>query len=171
MPPSLWRLTEAGRMNCTPVAEHLAAHHPDIIITSAEPKAAETAQIVADILGRPFEISEGLGEHDRSNVEFLSTERFEAAVAEFFREPRRLVFGRETADQAHSRFAGAVDRIVADHPGKTVVLVTHGTVIALYVARGPALDPLPLWKRLGTPAFVVVSLPERQVPKIVDRVG
>ncbi len=168
-PPSLWRLSEAGRVKCAPLAGQLAAHHPDVIVASTEPKAAETAQIVGNLLDKPFETAEGLTEHDRSNVAFLSTERFEAAVAELFQEPQRLVFGRETADQAHRRFAGAVDRIIADHAGETVALVTHGTVIALFVARAAALDPFPLWKRLATPAFVVLSLPERQVLKIVDR--
>ncbi|HET8678685.1 MAG TPA: histidine phosphatase family protein, partial [bacterium] len=71
-------------MKCAPLAEHLSAYHPDIIITSAEPKASETAQIVAGTLGKPFEVAEGLGEHDRSNVPFSSTEFFEAAIAEFF---------------------------------------------------------------------------------------
>ncbi len=169
-PPSLWRLSEAGRLKCAPLAGQLAAHHPDVIVTSTEPKAAETAQIVGNLLGKPLETAEGLIEHDRSNVAFLSTERFEAAVAEFFREPQRLVFGQETADQAHQRFTAAVEGIIARHPSKTLVLVTHGTVIALYVSRTAALEPFPLWKRLGTPAFVVLSLPERRILTVVERI-
>lgn len=169
-PPTLWHLSEAGRLKCARLAEHVAAHHPDVIISSVEPKAAETAQIIADVLGKPVEMGEGLGEHDRSNVAFLTTERFEAAVAEFFQEPQRLVFGRETADQAYRRFAAAVEDILANHLGNTVTLVTHGTVIALYVARAVALDPFPLWKCLGTPSFVVLSLPERRVVTVVERI-
>lgn len=169
-PPNLWRLSEAGRKKCTPLAQHLATHHPEIIITSPEPKAAETAQIAAGKLGKPVEVAEGLGEHDRSNVPFSSTEFFEAAIAEFFQEPLRLVLGLETADQAHRRFAGAVDRIIADHSGKTVAVVTHGTVIALYVARVADLDPFSFWKRLGLPSFVVLSLPERRILTVVERI-
>ncbi len=101
---------------------------------------------------------------------FSSTERFDAAIARFFREPQRLVLGEETADQAHRRFAAAVDAVVERHPAKTVALVTHGTVIALFVARAAAVDPFPLWKRLDTPAFIVLSLPDRQVVTVVDHV-
>ncbi|MGQ0549025.1 MAG: histidine phosphatase family protein [Armatimonadota bacterium] len=169
-PARLWQLSEAGRLKCARLAEHLAAHHPDVIVSSVEPKAAETAQIVADFLGKPVETAEGLGEHDRSNIGFLTTERFEAAVGEFFQAPQRLVFGRETADQAYRRFAAAVEDILANHPGNTVTLVTHGTVIAMYVARAVPLDPFLLWKRLGTPSFVVLSLSERRVVTVVERI-
>lgn len=170
LPASLWRLSESGRVKCKPLAKLLAAYQPGVIVASTEPKALETAQIIADVLGRPVETAEELREHDRSNIVFTSTEKFEAAVARFFQEPQHLVMGRETADQAHRRFAAVVDTIMERHPGETVAVVTHGTVMALFVARAAAKDPFPLWKRLDTPAFVVLSLPEREVMEIVDRV-
>ncbi len=170
VPAHQWHLSEAGREKCSTLAERLAEYQPDVVVTSDEPKAAETAHIVANILGKPVKTVDGLREHDRSNVPFLSAEDFEAAIAEFFREPQRLVLGQETADQAHLRFAGAVDRIVADHANKTVVLVTHGTVIALYVSRTSALDPFLVWKRLDAPSFVVLSLPERRILTIVESI-
>ena len=81
----------------------------------------------------------------------------ETAVAEFFRNPDRLVLGCETADQAHARFAGAVGRLLQEHAASNLVVVAHGTVISLFVARLLGWEPFPLWRRLGLPSFVVLS--------------
>jgi broad specificity phosphatase PhoE len=167
---SLWRLSEEGRRRCKVLAEKLAAYDPGVIVTSVEPKAVETAQIVADVLGKPFETVEGLHEHDRSNVGFLEKERFEAAVAEFFRKPQELTFGQETANQAHERFAKAIACVMKGHPDEDVAVVTHGTVMTLFVAWANGLGPFPLWKRLGLPSFVVLSRPEMRLETVVEEV-
>lgn len=171
LPANQWSLSEAGRRRCKPLADRLVAHHPDVIVTSVEPKAVETGRIVADLLDRPWETMEGLHEHDRRDVGFFeSRERFEAAVAEFFAQPGRLIFGRETADQAHQRFGQAIAGVLERYPDQNVVVVTHGTVMTLFVARAAGLEPFPFWKRLGLPAFVVLSLPGLEVLTVVEDV-
>ncbi len=167
---SRWRLSEEGRRRCRVLTEKLAVYGPGVIVTSVEPKAVETAEIIADALGRPFEVVEGLHEHERSNVGFLEKERFEGAVAEFFRRPQELVFGKETADQAHERFAGAITEVLEKHSIESVAVVAHGTVMALFVARANGLDPFPLWKRLGLPSFIVLSRPEMGLMSVVEEV-
>src|SRR5919112_1457051 len=59
-------------------------------------------------LGRPFEIADGLHEHQREQVGWLSSQAFEQAVVTFFTRPDELVFGEETAHQAGTRFDAAV---------------------------------------------------------------
>ncbi|MBI2950742.1 histidine phosphatase family protein [bacterium] len=170
LPASRWRLSEEGRRRCRVLTEKLAAYDPGVIVTSVEAKAVETAEIIVDALGRPFEVVEGLHEHDRSNVGFLEKERFEGAVAEFFRRPQELVFGKETADQAHERFTKAIAVRMERHPDEDVAVITHGTVMALLVARANGLDPFPLWKRLGLPSFIVLSRPEIGLMSVVEEV-
>jgi broad specificity phosphatase PhoE len=170
VPARRWSLSEAGRRRCRPLADGLAAYALDVIVTSDEPKAVETGRIVASALDKPLKTAQGLHEHDRSKVAFESKEWFEAAVARFFAEPGRLVFGNETADQAHRRFSEAVARVLEEHPEQNVAIVAHGTVMTLFVARTAGLEPFPFWKRLGLPAFVVLSRPEFDVVKVVQRV-
>jgi broad specificity phosphatase PhoE len=46
-------------------------------------------------------------------------------------------------------------------PVGNVIVIAHGTVIALFVAYYtslPVLPLLPLWRRLGLPSFVVLTL-------------
>ena len=97
-------------------------------------------------------------------------EEFEAEVARFFARPRELVFGSETADQAHRRFAQALSPLLDGCDEETVGVVTHGRVLTLFVTRTLGLDPFPFWKRLGLPSFAVVAWPEPRLIALVDRV-
>lgn len=171
LPANQWRLSNTGRLRCKRLAERLAAYDPNVIVASLEPKAAETGQLVAQMLGTPFETAEGLGEHDRSNAGTLGTqEQFEARVGSFFENPQKLVFGGETADSAHRRFAKAVAAVIERHPSGHLAVVTHGTVMTLFVACTALLDPFPFWKRLGLPSFVVLCLPDFGLLTVVESV-
>jgi broad specificity phosphatase PhoE len=52
---------------------------------------------------------------------------------------------------------------VESHPNQNLAIVAHGTVISLFVSRLTNADPFLLWKRLGLPSFVVLSLPDSQI--------
>jgi broad specificity phosphatase PhoE len=157
VPAPDWRLGARGRALSELLAQKLGAYPLDVIVSSVEPKAIETAQIVAARLSKPHEIAEGLHEHERRNEPFTTREEFEARVAEFFSKPNELVLGNETANQAHARFANAVDRVIEKHPQKNIAVVAHGTVISLFVARTQA-SPFEFWKRLGLPSIVVLDV-------------
>ena len=171
VPASHWRLSEEGRRRCEKLAERLAAYDLAALVTSEEPKAAETGQIVARILGLPVETAPGLHEHERGMVRDLgSQEAFQAQVTRFFEHPDELILGYETADEAHARFAAAVTAVLEQHPHGNLAIVSHGTVMALFVARANRLDPILFWKSLGLPAFAVFSLPSFRLLGVAERV-
>jgi broad specificity phosphatase PhoE len=168
VPASEWHLSAEGRRRCAPLARRLAAYGPAAVVSSQEPKAVETGQIVAGTLGLSLETAPGLHEHERGPVRDLGNrEEFEAQVARFFEHPDRLVLGCETADEAHARFARAVTSVVERRPSANLAIISHGTVMSLFVARATGLDPLPFWKGLGLPSFVVLSLPELALLEVV----
>ncbi|HEX5503485.1 MAG TPA: histidine phosphatase family protein [Thermomicrobiales bacterium] len=171
VPAAEWRLGPAGRARCGPLAERLRAYRPAAVVGSVEPKAAETAALVASALGVPRETAAGLHEHDRRDVGFLDDAAFEASVAAFFAAPDALVFGRETARQAERRFARAVAGVLARRPDQTVVVVAHGTVVSLFVAAHTGLDARDLWRRLGLPSYIVLARPTLSLLAVVEEVG
>ena len=109
---------------------------------------------------------EGLHEHDRSDVRFLDRDEFEKRVAEFFAKPSQKVFGAKSADEAHDRFAHAINGVIEKHGNRTIIVVAHGTVISLFVSRLANLDPFSLWKSLDLPSYIVLSLPDFGLLKI-----
>ena len=162
-PASSWRLSEPGRLRARQLAEELKKFEPETIVSSDEPKARETAEIVGRDLGLGIQIIHDLHEHDRSNVPYLSLDAFQSSIRQLFQEPDQLVFGNETADQAYTRFYSALHSILNENKNKTVVVVTHGTVISLFVARLTGSSELELWKKLGLPSFVALDLHSNDV--------
>ena len=167
---SQWPLSEEGRRRCIPLAELLAAYHPSGIVTSTEPKAIETGRIVGQQLGVPVEAAPDLHEHERPGTDLVTVEQFQDKVARLLENPDEQVFGAETGDEARKRFSAAVDTVLQRFPAGNLAIVSHGTVMSLFVARAAGIDPVPFWKGLGLPAFVVLSHPGLALLEIVTTV-
>jgi broad specificity phosphatase PhoE len=157
-PAHTWRLSAEGRFRAQRLAAELRDFAPEVLVSSDEPKARETAEILAEQLNLDLQLLPELHEHDRANVSFLPRHLFELSVHEFFQRPGELVFGRETADEAYARFYRAVHTVLDENRNQTVLVVSHGTVISLFVARLTGSSPLELWQRLGLPSFVAMDL-------------
>lgn len=166
-----WHLSEEGREACKALAEVVRPHDPAVIVTSEEAKARETGELLAGALGKPLESAPGLAEHDRTNVPMMRSSEFLSALAMFFKEPNRLVLGRETADQAADRFDAAIKAVLARHTEGNVAVVTHGTVLALFASENGAGDPFLLYRQLGLPSVVVFSVPDYQFLEKRERIG
>lgn len=158
VPAREWNLSNEGRLRAQRLAERLSQHQPELIISSIEPKAKETAEIIAKKHKFEFQIVNGLHEHDRSNTPYLSQNVFKSAIREFFENPDDLVFGSETANECHTRFDQAVRYILKHYRDKRITIVAHGTVISLFVSRITGISDLSLWKELGLPSIIVLDM-------------
>lgn len=170
VPAADWTLSEAGRRACVPLAARLATYGPTWIATSEEPKAAETGTLVAAELGLPVTIAPGLHEHDAGDTPILGDAQWQATREAFFARPDDLVFGRESANEAGSRFAGAVEA-VTDRMRAGGVIVAHGRVISHFVARTNPIDPFVLSGELGLPSYVVLDPRDWSVIEVVGEVA
>lgn len=170
-PAHEWRLRPEGVTGANTLAERLRTAHyrPTKIVASLEPKATQTGSIIAEKLHLPFATVEGLHEHDRRTTGFLSTEVFAAGMRDLFAHPDAVVFGNESASAALARFAKAVDEVVSEETGD-VVVVSHGTVMSLFVASRARVDASELWAALGLPSYVSLELPNHRIVEIVARV-
>jgi broad specificity phosphatase PhoE len=159
LPAARWRLSEEGRRRCRTLAEELRRHGVTRLIGSPEPKARETAELAGAYLGVGTSVAAGLEEHHRATAAWLSQTEFEEQVARLMNSPNALVFGGESAAAALDRFRRAVDQALSGAASETVALVTHGTVLTLFIGAFNPIDPLSFWKGLGLPAVVVVERP------------
>lgn len=164
-----WDLSTQGREQCAALAEQLSRHEPAVIVSSTEPKAVQTAQLVAERLNISHETGNDLFEHDRSNVPHMRSGEFISHIELFFRQPDDLVLGLESANEAEARFRAAVDAVVAKHADGNIAIVSHGTVIALFLAQDPR-ERFRWWRQLGLPSFAVLSLPDYKLLEILDRI-
>lgn len=161
IPSEQWRLGDKGRATCGPLADKLKCLSLASIHTSIEPKARETADLIGAALGVPVYAAIDLHEHDRSNEPHMDTREFISLMALLFKEPERQVLGLETADEAFTRFAAAVDKILATSDVDQAI-VSHGTVIALFAQRRLKMDGFALWRQMSQPSFLVIDLQTSQ---------
>lgn len=127
------------------------------IYSSLEPKALETAALVAVDLGLDVRPRLGLQENDRTRLAFGPIDTLRSLIRHFFEAPSEAVMGRESAEEALSRYRAAVVELTVEAGGEAVAVVTHGTVLSLLVSRHNAIDPFVLWESLKLPSFVVLN--------------
>ncbi|MEP6694738.1 MAG: histidine phosphatase family protein [Chloroflexota bacterium] len=173
IPAHLWRLRPEGIAAAgTLAARLLERYRPTRVAASLEPKATETGSIVAKRLRVPFATADGLHEHDRRAAGFLGRAEFATRMSDLFAHPDEIVFGAESAAAALTRFEAAVDQVIGDGRDEDgdVVVVSHGTVISLFVAKRAHVDATDLWATLGLPSYVALELPNHRIIEIIPTI-
>src|SRR3954452_4690526 len=121
-----WQLTDEGRRKCLLLAERLRPYNINHFYSSDEPKAVQTAELVAQELGRlPVTLDVQLRETHRKTAPYFADDKaFVQAIQTAMNQPQQLLYGEETFETACIRFTEAVNRIVATSQDETVALVS-----------------------------------------------
>jgi ribonuclease H / adenosylcobalamin/alpha-ribazole phosphatase len=144
-------LTEAGRRQAAAAASRLSARGGiDVIVTSPLQRARRTAQAVAEATGAPLQVENDLIEADFGKWEGLT---FAEAAAQWPDEMMAWLANADVAPPGGESFAtaahrvlGALDRLLAAHPQRTMVLVSHVTPIKTLVCRAILAPPAALFR-------------------------
>ncbi|MFE1559056.1 bifunctional RNase H/acid phosphatase [Streptomyces sp. NPDC058734] len=145
-------LSPAGRRQAAAVAEALAARGTvQAVVSSPLRRCRETAQAVADRLGLPVAVEEGLRETDFGAWEGLTfaevRERFPEDLQAWLDSPRAApTGGGESFTAVTRRVSAARDRLLAAHAGRTVLLVTHVTPVKTLVRLALGAPPESLFR-------------------------
>lgn len=137
-----WSLNDVGQTRVAALAASAALQGTTRVISSAETKALETAQPLADALGVTLEVREKMHENDRSATGFLPPEEFERVADQFFAAPDVSARGWETARAAQARIVAEVAQSLATPVTGDVLFVGHGGVGTLLYChlRGGAIS-------------------------------
>lgn len=133
------------------------------IVSSSEPKALLTAEAIRAAHGLPAVVTyDDLREIRKAGW----TDRHDEVMADLFANPGRPALpGWETAAEAGARFAGCVARVLAEAEGQDLILVTHATVISIYLAALLGQDRVRYedWRSIGFPDYAVVDVGARRI--------
>ena len=136
-------LTARGREQAERLAAWLALEPIDVVLSSPQRRAIETAEPVARAHGLDVQVVAGLVEYDVQSDSYITMEELRATddpkLAAMY-EGRWEEFGGESTDAFRARVAATLDEIVAAHPGRRVVAVCHGGVINVALAVVLGLD-------------------------------
>jgi ribonuclease H / adenosylcobalamin/alpha-ribazole phosphatase len=111
----------------------------DAVISSPLQRAVATAAIAADELGLTAVTDDDLRETDFGDWDGLTLaeiqQRWPAAAAAWRRDPERAAPGGESFADTAQRVNRACDRLLRDHGGKRVLVVSHITPIKVLLCR------------------------------------
>jgi probable phosphoglycerate mutase len=104
-----------------------------VLYASAYPRAIETAEIIAPVLGLDVKVEPGFGEHDPGpDCDGLSFEEFvrRHGRPDWESDPHAETFpGGETVAQFQHRVGATLRATIDQHRGETIVVACHGGVV------------------------------------------
>jgi broad specificity phosphatase PhoE len=158
-------LSLRGRSDARRVADLLAPRRPTAVYSSPARRAVETVEGLARRSGLEPILRDDLRERELPPA---APESFAATVRASWDEPDRAVEGGEPNRAARARGRAAILDIASRHPGESVVIATHGNLLALALG---ALDPaygFAFWRGLTIPDVYEVVL-EGESPTAISR--
>lgn len=161
LPAETWPLSDLGRQQAEKLAEHSFWQYVYIICSSTEPKALQTAQIVAARHDLPVEPVFDLRELRRPGT---LVGDYESTVRQVLTHPAETVSGWEPAGEAQTRIMVAIERLLMLHEGKTLAIVSHGLALTLYLAHLTDVAPsFELWRSTPFASATQVDPEARQI--------
>jgi ribonuclease H / adenosylcobalamin/alpha-ribazole phosphatase len=144
-------LTEAGRAQAAAAAARLAARGGiDLIVTSPLARARATAEAVAGATGAPLLADDDLAETDFGKWEGLTfaeaSQRWPAEVSAWVASADVAPPGGESFATVGQRVSAALDRLLASHEFRTLLLVSHVTPIKTLVCRAMLAPPAAMFR-------------------------
>ncbi len=131
-------LSREGVAQAMRVAERFAGEPFDVLVSSDLRRAFQTAQRIADRTGRPVRVDARLRERNLGVLQALTRDESARRIPEVFQryesgEADFEIPGGESQRAFFGRVIGALTEIAREHPGRRVVVVSHGGVLdALY---------------------------------------
>ncbi|MBB6479318.1 histidine phosphatase family protein [Spirochaeta isovalerica] len=127
-------LTEEGIADTEAFRQEITELEPDVVYSSDQDRALTTAKILTGDLHREIHIHEGLREMNFGVFQAKSWENIEEEMPELFEvyrqdDPDFVIPEGESHNQFHKRAVNALIEITEAHPGKRILIVSHGGTI------------------------------------------
>lgn len=163
VPVPCWGLSEVGLQRLKSIGLPDSLQLTETIVTSAETKAIETAEVFASLLNIKPIVRERMHENDRSSTGFIEPSEFERLANAFFAEPEHSVRGWERASDAQNRITSELEEVLSTHKKGDLLIVGHGAVGTLLYCQ---LACLPINRSYDQPYgggnFFSVDIASRQ---------
>lgn len=129
----LWGLSEKGKKQAEEVSKLPIMNTVDIIYVSEEQKTSLTIKLLSKKLGKKIYPLYFFNEVKRGD-KFLAKEDFEAEKVKQLTDLSYHAFNGESGKEALNRFKKGVIQAIEQNKEKTILIVTHGTVLNIYFA-------------------------------------
>ena len=143
-------LDSVGRRQAVEVAGLVAALRPDVLVSSDAVRARQTAEAIGAAMGLPVTLQDEFAEVDFGRWEGLTfREAREANPAEltaWLASPEVAPPGGESFTALARRVRRGRDAVIAAHPGRTVVVVSHVSPIKTLLRLALDAPPVSMYR-------------------------
>lgn len=155
---ALWDLSKDGKKQAEKIANLSFMNDVDVIYVSEEKKTTLTVEPLAKKLGKKIIPLSFFNEVKRGD-KFLTKEEFEAEKIKQLKDLDCHAFGGESSNEALARFKQGIKQVSKENTGKTILIVSHGTILNVYFANLlNAHDNLPeRWQKTAFCAYGIVE--------------
>ncbi|XKT75001.1 MAG: histidine phosphatase family protein [Patescibacteria group bacterium UBA2103] len=153
-----WELTKDGKVKVLELLDDPSFKIIDGVYSSTELKAKKTARPFVEKYEVPFLEVDALKEVKRGEA-YLTDEEFQKLKREKLEQRDSAKDGGETANSALIRFSKAMQEIDSNHSGETILVVSHGTILALYFSnlKKDFENIYSYWKNMKFCAFGIIK--------------
>lgn len=131
IPAINWVLTDETQETLSKLVTESAFDNIEVIYSSNEHKAIKSAEPFAKKLDLSIQQQDGLEEVYRGGA-YLSDEEFKALKQTKLEDRDSNPDEGESSNAALKRFIAAMEEIDRSHQNKTILISSHGTILALY---------------------------------------
>lgn len=128
-----WGLADEALRALEDHVAHGVFANTSVIVTSTEPKAIATAAPLSTLLGVAPSTNKSFNEVARGTA-FLSDQEFLNQKRKQLTDLDYIADGSESGRVALQRFILGVQELDKSHTDKTILIVTHGTIMSIYFA-------------------------------------
>ncbi|WP_418789915.1 alpha-ribazole phosphatase [Phosphitispora sp. TUW77] len=144
-------LSEEGRSQSVKIAKRLSAEKLHTAYSSDLSRALETAQIISEYHSLTVKPVPELRETNFGLWEGLThseiDKQFHEAMKVWFKNPKdNKIPGGESLGEVAERCQIGLDQILAENPGKNVLLAAHGGIIRIIIAAVLGISVNDYWK-------------------------
>lgn len=155
---TFWDLTELGKIQAEKTADLPIMNKVDVIYVSIEKKTSLTAKPLSKKINKKLNSLSFFNEVRRGN-KFLTKEDFEIEKIKQLKDLNYHAFDGESGNEALERFKLGIEQISKNNVGKTILIVTHGTILNIYFAYLlDSYDKLPeRWQKTNFCVYGIVE--------------
>ncbi len=135
VPVSQWVLSKTGEAQAKQLAQEGVFKDVDLIFSSTEQKAYQTALPTAESLGKEVIKLEEIVELNRDSGAFMDPQKYDQTIKQCLEHPDQSFNSWETANHALERFASKISGLDKGSDNKKILVVGHGFTINMYFAK------------------------------------
>lgn len=129
-----WSISEVGKQQANNVSEVPIMNFVDVIYISEEIKTFLTVEPLAKKLNKNPQPLPSFNEVRRGD-KFLTKEDFESEKVKQLTDLSYCAFNGESGIEALARFKQGIEFVIQKNQNKTILIVTHGTILNIYFAN------------------------------------